>query len=295
MKIKNFFQHTAIKSIILTILPLVYSSLFGYIINPSLDENITKKLIIVMILIFVVHIIALIIYGRIEHREKKQLEEFNTSKDKLPMELEGIRNYLQTLNKVSADNANSLYDTIKNEKGHSDIKNWHWIESKGDDLCTAVYNLLIKIAEKGDDFAVSMLFKKVENGVNGITMMSRHAKNWGHTPRIYRGFISNADADGYYYKKLFDNSPTRPQVLINKAEIRREFKDCGDIPYSQYVALPISCKGNKMIGILQISAYNDSIIAQNKEKLKKICNDYFSICTTLMLLSDKNENIQQLF
>lgn len=62
--------------------------------------------------------------------------------------------------------------------------------------------------------------------------------------------------------------------------------------YSQYIGIPISCKG-KIVGILQIVAYNETIITNSKNEMLRFCNDYFSIAANSILLTDKVENITQ--
>lgn len=124
-------------------------------------------------------------------------------------------------------------------------------------------------------------------------MLSRRAFDASHTPRIYRSFISNAEANGFYYKKFIDNKPTRPTILMNNKEIKKEFINCRDVEYSQYVALPISCAGNNIIGMLQIVGYNGSKISNDKREIEKICDNYLMTSINLMILSDKTENVTQ--
>ncbi len=290
---KKIFLHTVTKSIIFLILPLAYTSMFSLAISGIIAEERKNDLLVWSIIALLLHIIALTIYGVIDERHKKQLEHLERSIEKAPKELNNMGDLLHTFNKVILDNANKLYGMVQNKKGHSDIVNWDWMQSRGDDICDAIYNFIKKIAESGNNFSVSMMFKKVKNGVQGYTMMSRSSNNASHTPKAYRNFIPEAEVVNSYYKKIFDENPSRPKILLNKKEIEENFVDINGINYSQYIALPISCKG-KIIGLIQIVAYDNSLVASTKSELLRLCDDYFAIAQSTILLSDKSENIQQI-
>ena len=291
---KKFFANTIIKSIVFLILPLAYTTMFSVAISGTIDSSTKNDLIVWSIITLILHIVVLIIYGVNEERQKKQLKQMEISIEKAPKELNNVGALLHTFNKVILDNANELYSMVQNRKGHSDIINWNWMQSRGDDICDAMYSFIKKIAENGDSFSVSMMFKRVKNNVPGYTMMSRSSNNACHTPKSYRNFVSETEVANTYYKKVFDENPSRPKILLNKKEIEENFTDINGIGYSQYIALPISCKG-KTIGIIQVVAYDESIIANTKSELTRLCNDYFAIAQSTMLLSDKSENVQQIF
>ncbi len=290
---KRIFLHTVTKSIVFLILPLAYTSMFSLAISGIIAEARKNDLLVWSIITLLLHIIALIVYGVIDERQKKQLEHLERSIEKAPKELNNMGDLLHTFNKVILDNANKLYGMVQNKKGHSDIVNWDWMQSRGDDICDAIYNFIKKIAERGSNFSVSMMFKKVKNGVQGYTMMSRSSNNASHIPKAYRNFVPETEVLNSYYKKIFDENPSRPKILLNKKEIEENFVDINGINYSQYIALPISCKG-KIIGLIQIVAYDESLVASTKSELLRLCDDYFVIAQSTILLSDKSENIQQI-
>ena len=286
----KFFKNIVVKLIILTILPLVYSLSFPQAFTSGMAQNIKERWIIVSCATLILHILALVWYGKNEEKQNKEIA--NVSKNR--NELNSAKVLINVINKVIRDNANMFHELVYNKKGHSDIQDWHIMENKGDEICKVVYEMVVANAEKGLDFSVSMMFKKVENGTKGFTMLSRISYDIGHNPRTYRNFLPEVEADGFYYKEIFDKSPTKPQILSNRKEIEKNFKDSAALNYSQYIALPITCKNNKIVGILQIVSYNESRIAKNKKELFRLSNEYFSACATLMLLCDKYENVQQI-
>lgn len=288
---KKFFFNIITKSILLTVLPLIYSLVFPYALSADISEVVKNTCVWVSVISLIIHIIVLIVYGIDESNRKSKIDKIEL----IETEINHAKKIIEISNKVVRDNANMFHELVLSKKGHSDIEDWHLLEAKGDEICRAVYNMLEDISETGSDFSVSMMFRKLEKGVNGYTMLSRIATDTGHNPRSYRNFISESEAQGFYYKKIFDDKPTSPDILHNKREIKKHFKESKALNYSQYIAVPITCKNNKMVGILQIVAYNNSIIAKDKKKLQRLSNQYFALCATLMLLCDKYENVQQVF
>ena len=290
---KKFFQNIFVKSIILSILPLIYPSLFFYTLSISGNASLKKDLLIFSVILGIIHIVTLFLYGCIEKKKNESIEELKNIKEKSPKEVQASSSLLQEYSKIIKDNADKLYEIIKTKKLHSDIVDWQWMQAVGDELCGELHRFVKKMAEKGKDFSVSLMFRMNVDSEDGFIMLSRASDDAAHVPFSYRRFVAEKDAVGSYYKELFDSNPTRPQILINKKEVERKFKGVGDKNYSQYIALPIACKG-KIVGLLQITAYNNSALSTQKKEIERYCNNYFSIAANAMLLTDKNENITQI-
>ncbi|MGN0447472.1 MAG: hypothetical protein ACI4GC_02880 [Acutalibacteraceae bacterium] len=296
--IKKIVDSIAFKSIVLTILPVVYSVVFPLAISISKESEspitvVNENLLKVGVVLLIIHIIVLIYYGVSEKRRDDRLDQFEKTNRKSPKEVKAAADLLKKYNKVIKDNADKVYEHVRLDHGHSDIIDWQWMESKGDEICEELHKFLKVVAERGDVFSVSIMFAKEENGTQGFTMMSRDSSDAAtHTPRSYRNFVSVEEAEGTYYKSIFDDGPTTAQILMNKKEIKRKFINIGDVDYSQFVAIPISCKG-KVVGVLQIAAYNNTVISNNLSEMKRLCNNYFSIAANTILLTDKVENVTQ--
>ena len=283
------------KSIIMVIIPTAYSTLFSLAITDIIDSPLKGKLIAGSIFLFLVHIVLLILYGRYEHKQKNylnELEKLKSKKEGAYEELKTVCDLLSAYNKTILDNANHLYEHIFSKKGHCNIEDWNWMASKGDELCKAIYDFVKSHAVQGNKFAVSMIFKRVENKQNGYTMMSRTSYETSHVPKSYRSFVPEKDAKNSYYKKVIESNPSRPQILLNKKEIKKHFANSTEQDYSQFIALPISCKG-KTIGIIQIVGYENSFLSKDRTDIEELCNSYLSIATNIMLLTDKSENAKQ--
>ncbi len=290
---KRFLSNIVVKSLILTVLPLIYPSLFFYAIGLNKSDPWKSDFVVLSLALAVLHIGATIVYAVVEQRQKETLRTLENSTQKAPKEVTISAPLLQKYSKIIKDNADKLYERIKEKKGHSDIKDWLWMQAKGDELCSELHRFVKGIAENGDSFSVSLMFKKVQDNREGYTMLSRGSDDAAHTPASYRNFVPEKEAEGSFYKEIFDKNPTRPRILMNRNEIEKKFKGVNDIVYSQFVALPIACQG-KTVGILQIVAYDGSVIATQKAEIERLCNNYFSVAANMMLLTDKNENVMQI-
>lgn len=287
--IKEFFKNTIVKSIILTVLPLTYGIAFPYAIELDATNPSKGTLIFGSIVMLILHIVVLIAYGCVENRQKQE----NSNYSKTLIEIKEAKKLIKMTDEIVYDVATSIHGLILEHKEHSEINDWKYMEAKGDIICREAFHILNKIAEKGEEFSVSIMFRQTKDGKKGYTMLSRVANDTSHKPKTYRNFVGEDDAAGYCYKKIFDEAPSRPMILPDKKAIGRMFKDADAVPYTQYIGLPIICKENRVVGVLQIVAYNDSIIAKQKKALNKLCDDYFCVFATLMLLIDKYENVQQ--
>lgn len=287
---KNFFDRLAIKIILQSVIPILYgitySVYFSWGINNKMDW-----LLFLSLLLTVIHIISVVVYGVLEHKQKANVQ----NAEKLNKKVEAITKACKEVDELVRDSSDKFYEIVKNKKNHSEIKDWHLLQYKGDMICNSLFNLVKELSVSGKNISVSAMFKKEESGKIWYTMISRKTDNNSITPRTYKNFIDENEADGFYYKTIFDKNCTKPQILPNKKSIISNFKlnDPRNCNYSQYIGIPILCK-NKIIGILQVIAYENSIIAKNKKELMVLCNNYFSLYASLFLLSDKLENIDQL-
>ena len=186
--------------------------------------------------------------------------------------------------------ADALYEKVIAKVGHVEITDWARIKNNCDTVCRIVFEFLKGIALKGDQFSVSVFFKRTGVRGNEYNMISRISYD-NHNPASYNVFRAEEEVKSYYYKRLFDDQITRPAILCSKEEIEVAFYNCDGVNYSQYVAIPVACLGNKMIAILQIVSYNDSVIAKDRKSIQKVVDDYLSAYANLILLADKVENV----
>lgn len=281
--ISKFFKTNGFlifKSVVLTVLPVCA----GYLIDLSMQSGQLKaeQYKGAAIFLLATHVVAIILFAIKDHNFKIKYRN-----------IKAVNEAINKTNSILANLSSTLYESVKSYRHnkHTEIENWAMINANCDDICSGMHTLVNKIAEKGDKFSVSIIFKVQKNGEDGFYMASRSAYNLNN-PAMYRTFVSNNEAGKRHYKKLLNDENAQIEILANKDEVKNAFAGY-DKKYNQYVAIPICCPGNKKIALLQIVAYDDCVIASDKEDLREITNQYFLFFSNLGLLANKIENIIQ--
>ena len=274
IQMKNLlWRNLIIKTVILALLPVIIGILGSITVStPSLIWFIITG---IMILLYIFYLIGNCFY----ERTQKKHESWHDAITKL------CRADC-TLIKSFAD---SIYKMVNSKIGHAEIADWATVKNHCDIICNIVYDFIRSTALRGDEFSVSVFFKRTLNEENQYIMLSRTSYD-NHNPASYNVFRTEEEVKSYYYKRLFDEARTWPAILSTKETIHSAFYNCDGVDYSQYVGIPIACLGNKMIANLQIVSYNDSLIAKNKEDIQKLVDDYLWVYANLILLADKVEN-----
>lgn len=300
-KVKAFFNHTVVKLFSLTGLPMIFSFVTSWYFSGSTNNYPIVKWIAfgLGVLVFV----SLWYYGKQEAKQKKahvqseelekQLDERNKQISLLEGHMAALGDACSTASELTASCANELYQSVKKLRGHSEIQDWPLVRGTCDQICLTLYELVRKLAYCGDHFSVNFIFKKTQNGKTGFTMLSRKAYK-ASPPKLFNDFAPESEVMNYHYKHLFDLSPSRPDFLFTQEEISAVFKKTDNVKYSQYIGIPISCAGNRMVALLQIVAYDDSKLADTREDFEKLYDKYFCMFSNLALLTDKVENAKQI-
>ena len=97
----------------------------------------------------------------------------------------------------------------------------------------------------------------------------------------------------FYAVKLFNKNKTDAAILTTKEEIMEKFvfsDEKKEHPnYTQYIGIPIHCDSNQMISLLQICAYNNSYIGENKSEISDVINNYILPFAYYALMNSKIE------
>lgn len=286
MSTKKIVTELLTQAYVKSILPAVLSGFSGIccnIVTNEISSDIyTNKFIIFLILgcISVIFTVLLSIFyiksNKTIRNSKLILEAFNSFADEFE------------------NSSNKLYTVIDNARTNNIIKLDAWNKSvEFDFICEKLYELICGLAQKGDNFSVSIIMKisdKIEEKTKYI-MISRKAKN-KDKPRIYKIPIVQSEAEKYYYGKLFKESNPEPSYLLTEEEIRDKFyfrENAEKNKYSQYIGIPICCKGNEVSSLIQIIGHEGSIISKNIEELKEIVNNAVFVYANFGLFCEKIE------
>lgn len=82
-------------------------------------------------------------------------------------------------------------------------------------------------------------------------MIAHEGENLGDPPNIFgvRRLLKNSGNVHYSMKQFIDNNP-KISVLPDKKSVRKAFNNYKD-SYNQYVGIPICCKGNNTISLIE--------------------------------------------
>ena len=226
------------------------------------------------------------------------LGKLNAYYIKLDKSIENSDYILQSFNDFGnrfKDSSHNLYEDISMARKTNVLSLSTWNKRiEYNFICNSLYNLIVKTADKGNDFSVSIILKLFDS-VDNLTkylMISHRSKN-GDIPKIFHTAVNENKASKYFYGKLFaKNSPT-PAYLINKKEVDQNFyfedNTSNSKNYSQYIGIPICCAGNKMNALLQIIGHNDSYISLDKDRLIEFVNKIVYVYANYALYCEKVE------
>lgn len=296
---EKFFSNPSLRAVINILVPIIFSVTSAIALQTDLRWLsyvlwILSGLLVLFLIYFVVECTK---YDKKQKDQSNSYEEIieNQKQDfrNINIKFQALSETYKDLNTIVHDNSDTLYKIIDNKKDHSEIINWTEMKTNCDAICRLLYRLLKGLSAQGDKFSVSLILRRKHKNDIQYNMISRESYT-KHYPKMYNTFKSQDDFRNYHFKALFDRNISRPNYLPTKDAIQAAFFNCDGVEYSQYIGIPINCTGNKMIGILQIISYEDSLIAKNKAEMEKLYNEYFCLFSNLILLADKIENIEQL-
>ena len=115
-KVSRFFANTVTKSILLTLLPVIYSVLATFTFSRDSNDMIiwNRKILSFCIVLFIIHIVLLVVYGRQEEKQKKTI--YQLSQDVFRKEALNLPPLLQSFEKLIFDNSDKLYQTLHRKR-----------------------------------------------------------------------------------------------------------------------------------------------------------------------------------
>lgn len=206
---------------------------------------------------------------------------------------------IQATLEVSAQNINILRHDLSND-GVSKDTVWDYKQTCAL-ICKDAYNLLSKVYNNNNFHVSYISFKRHLDGSTTAYMNSYEPKDFGQ-PSIYQKDITipkkvskKEQKKMYFFVRLFLEGTSAPLVLLNEADIRKNFlfrskTDRQECKYKQYMAIPISCQSQKIIGMLQISALENNIINGDEKEIKKFLIAIFRPMAYLTLLANKTQD-----
>lgn len=214
---------------------------------------------------------------RIAHEEAaKKMDVYRTLFEGLSNE---FQNTAEQINKIANDIIKK--GTVSGERWTSD--------GGAQAICTLIFKMVRDLCVDGDDIEI-IYTKKLEsnNEIQTVAFINDEME----CPRCFMKRRNINAPDAYYDAKMFLSGESKAVFKLSSQEVDKSMvyidreKESGK--YEQYLLIPIMCNKNKMVGLLEIFARKGTIIANNKEEMKKI-RKLLKIMCSLLLLFQKTE------
>lgn len=288
-KLHIFLNHPFIKALLLGASTLIIGGICSAMGQWDFqnDQYLMYK-IIALAIISVLYVVLIAYYSTNEINERKIASIYA----KQNVAFEEVMSGLMNVCKRSADGANKVIKSIINDK-QANLELWSFDEACFW-VCQNVYDLLCKIGH-GRDFEV--IYDRLDESVKPEKEIyaNSYANKDTRRPSIY-GKKRSIQDDSYHDAELFKLNQTDTEVIIGSEEIDKVFgheskdkRNKNKKKYNQYVAIPIFCNDEKMVGLFEIVCLNKTNLGDTEEEIREVISKYFVTYAFFMLVLHKLE------
>lgn len=292
---KGWFRNS-----ILIILPTLISAI-GVIIslNVSIAEKYSGLIIFVIAVTMLVLIGFVFFFSKQDETIYEAYQNVQKEKESLATILAHMENNIKThkftitafseMTEKFAKNIHSFANTVLVNQQVSD-KNWD--KTKYFDLiCVQCKNMIREYGNSSDGTKISVGFIRcTENDGEKYVRMIAHSNPESTRPNACKKEERLLDSS-YYYAELIKSGCSDIEVATCNEEIRRRFNNTSKTTdlskYTQYIAIPVYCTSNKLLGIFQIVTKYDYYIEKDKVRLLKFAEESIIPFSNLIVLVDK--------
>ncbi len=291
-------NNSTVKNMILIGIPTIISAL-GIIMTLDILCNLKNIIIFFTIILLIIFICFVIYYSKLEKNEKDKINELCNENEELKTTITSIRNLLNTNNSIVTSfvsiiepwtaSINKIANDIKN-RGKANEKDWDY-EKICTDICVGCKDTIKQFIPNSNDTDLSVGFIKYLSEANKeYVKMIAHSSPPTAKPDIFdvQELLTECK---YQYAKLIRDKTRSILALEDNDKIRQYFykkHDTTDLSkYTQYIAIPILCSKNKVLGVLQITTKYGCKIMESDIDLIKFAETYVTPFVELLILVEK--------
>ena len=281
----------SVKNIILIGIPTIISGL-GVIMALDILKKYKNAIIFIVLLLLLIFVAFLLYYSKQEKEVKDEVENLKSTISSMVKMLNINSNTVISIVKL-LENWNRDINKIANDinkDGFANEQDWNY-ENICNDICVCCKESIMKFVDSNEktDLSVSMI-KVYNNNGNDYIKMIAHSSPQTAKPDIYDKEELLSDCQ-YLFGRLIKDRNRDILALENNAKIQQRFykpKPNTDLSkYNQYIAIPIMCHHNKILGILQVTTKYKYTIMNTEVELKKFSETYLTPFVDLLVLIEK--------
>lgn len=242
--------------------------------------------IIVFIILSILDVLLLVFCAAQDSKELSLSLELKTENNALKKALSGII-------LVSQFNSSEINQCIHRfiSEGKIDKDIWNYKKACYN-LCATIFTFITEFAH---DDNVEVSYVKLNESVDGEIELYSYKNSTNQKPKLLnkkRNFLKTETIQ-YFDMELFTKNSAETKVLYGSATINNHFyrtheeREKYPEKYNQFIAIPVFCDNQKMIGLLQIACLNKCSLAEDNEVLEEVANKYFVPYANLFLLLHK--------
>lgn len=241
-----------------------------------------------LVVFSILYIVLIAYYSTNEVNEKKIAVIY----ERQNQAFEEVMSGLMSLCKRSAEGANKVIKSIINDK-KANLELWSFDEACFW-VCKNVYDLLCKLGT-GKDFEV--IYDRLDESVKPEKEIyaNSYANKDNKRPSLY-GKRRSIEDDTYHDAELFKQGQSDIEVVIGSDEIDKVFghktkdkRNKNKGKYNQYIAIPVFCNDEKMVGLFEIVCLNKTYLGKTEDEIREIVSKYFVTYSFFMLVLHKLE------
>lgn len=180
----------------------------------------------------------------------------------------------------------AIAEVVRNGMEHKKLDVWWDFNGVCRKCCDAIYRVITELRLEPMDISVSYVSLCKCKGKRSVKLIA-YKNTTSAAPSVYlqERIITGK---GHYDLKLFLKNNSEYSILINKEEILNKFEmhsDDSTNKYNQYLAIPVMDDNNEIVGLLQIIAFGNTVLGENRDAVRNLAVSYFRPFISLFLLS----------
>lgn len=288
------------RNIILIAIPTVISAM-GVVISLFVVPDSIKNVLVLLIVILTLVLIGFVLFFSKQddnfYEEYEKLSEENKSLTTILAHMENLvktnKFTITTFSEMSEKWSKNINAFSNNILVNNRVSNKSWDKVKYYDMvCLQCKKMIMQYCNNVDATKVSVGFVSYREDANGekyIHMIS-HSSPEATRPNACKKEEKLMESQ-YYYADLIKDEYSDVDVATNNEEIRRRFRKISKntilSKYTQYIAIPVYCTSDKLLGIFQVVTKYDYIIESDKVELLKFAEESVVPYSNLIVLIDK--------